>query len=217
MNWILDFDDTLAVGPNTWALTQVIPDLVRDNRLPFEKAQFDTVVLRAQQLASETSNDQVVIDEMFSRLNWPADLKHELIRRMYQEYVPTLYGDTLPFLNRLAESKANVYIVSNNNHVPHITAQLGIDSFFAGIFTPKLCNEARIKPHRDMWDYMISADIVAHDAPAVVVGDDPWSEGAFADNCGHSCWIVDRMKRFDSLHQSLPYRWAVSLLDIHPD
>ena len=36
MNWILDFDDTLAVGPNTWALTVILPELIAANSLPFD-------------------------------------------------------------------------------------------------------------------------------------------------------------------------------------
>lgn len=214
MHWILDFDDTLAVGPNTWALTKIIPELVETNNLPFDEAEFTGVSLRAQQLANDSNNDEIILDEMFRQLGWPTDLKTELLARMYQEYVPALYEDTRPFLEYLSKSGDTLLIVSNNNHAPYIAQQLSITQYFAGIFTPKVCQNARAKPHRDMWDFVMSNGLIPESRPVTIVGDDPWSEGAFADACQQPCWILDRLGRFESLRGRYPYRWGKSLLDI---
>ena len=41
MNWFLDFDDTLALGPITWAIQTVLPELIRANALPYDAAKLD--------------------------------------------------------------------------------------------------------------------------------------------------------------------------------
>jgi FMN phosphatase YigB (HAD superfamily) len=215
MNWILDFDDTLAVGPNTWALTVILPQIVATNKLPFDQARFTEATLRAQEIAGETSDDQAILDEMFRALDWPTHLKQDLVARMYNEYQPGLYDDTLRFLERLKAGGHTALVISNNNYAPHIAQQLGIDQYFAGILTPKLCGGLRNKPDRDMWDYAASQALIDASAPIIVLGDDPWSEGAFADSFGQSCWILDRLGRYRSLHSRYPsYRWAASLDDI---
>lgn len=212
MYWLIDFDDTLAVGPNTWALTRVLPDIIDAHGLPFDEARFTGVSLRAQQLANETNNDEVILDEMFRQLGWPTDLKQELLTRMYKEYVPALYADTLPFLKQLAGQ--TVFIVSNNNHAPQIAHQLGIAGYVSDIFTPKRCDNARAKPRRDMWDYIVAQGLADEREPGIVIGDDPWSEGAFADACGFDCWIIDRLNRYASLRPRYAYHWGQSLLEI---
>ncbi len=214
MYWILDFDDTLAVGPNTWAITRIIPELVEVNQLPFHETEFIRVSLHAQQLANETNNDEVILDEMFRQLGWPTALKTELLTRMYQEYVPALYDDTRPFLEHLTNRGDTLFVISNNNHAPYIAQQLSITQYFAGIFTPKVCQNARAKPQRDMWDFVISNGLIPKDTLTTIVGDDPWSEGAFAETCQQPCWILDRLGRFDSVRMQYPYQWGKTLLDI---
>lgn len=215
MNWILDFDDTLAVGPTTWALTVILPEIVAANNLPFDQLRFTEATLRAQEIAGETSDDQAILDEMFRELDWPTHLKQDLVARMYKEYQPGLYDDTLRFLQRLKDAGHTALVISNNNYAPHIAQQLGIDQYVAEIFTPKVCGGLRTKPERDMWDYVVAQGLVNADVPVIVVGDDPWSEGAFADNVGQSCWILDRMGRYSSLHARYPsYQWATGLDDI---
>lgn len=212
MYWLIDFDDTLAVGPNTWALTRVLPNIIATHSLPFDEARFTTASLHAQQLANETNNDEVILDEMFRQLGWPPNLKQELLTRMYEEYVPALYGDTLPFLKQLAGQ--TVFIVSNNDYAPQLVQQLGIADYCNGIFTPKSCDNARAKPQRDMWEYIVGQSLAPKNASAIVIGDDPWSEGAFADACGFECWILDRLGRYTNLHPNHTYHWGRSLLDI---
>jgi HAD superfamily hydrolase (TIGR01549 family) len=212
MYWLIDFDDTLAVGPNTWALTRVLPDMIDAHGLPFDETRFTAASLEAQRLANETNNDEVILDEMFRQLGWPTELKRDLLTRMYNEYVPSLYEDTRPFLEQLAGEI--VFLVSNNDHAPQLAQQLGIASYFNGIFTPQLCDSARAKPQRDMWDYVVAQGLADAGEKGIVVGDDPWSEGAFADACGFDCWIIDRLERYTNLNARYPYHWGRSLLDI---
>ena len=214
MIWLIDFDDTLAVGPNTWALTRILPELIQAHGIPYEESRFTAVSLRAQQRANETNNDEAILDEMFQQLGLPPSLKDELLSRMYQEYVPRLYEDTLPFLERLAGK--TVFIISNNNHTPQIAQQLGVADYVSDILTPKRCNNARLKPQRDMWDYVLAQGLADEREAGMVIGDDPWSEGPFADACGFDCWIIDRLNRYASLRPPLPYRLGQSLLEIDP-
>ncbi|MBZ0302193.1 MAG: hypothetical protein K8J31_20760 [Anaerolineae bacterium] len=214
MNWVLDFDDTLAVGANTWALTRIIPDIASTHHLPLDPVEFTRISLHAQKLSNETSDDLALLDEMFRQLGWPTKFKHELLNRMFQEYVPALYDDTLPFLQRLSVAAHRIILMSNNDHAPTIAAQLDIDHYFAAILTPKRCENAGGKPKRDMWDFAVAQGIVEASVPTQMVGDDPWSEGTLADVCGHSCWIVDRLDRYGALHADLAYQWVSSLFDI---
>jgi FMN phosphatase YigB (HAD superfamily) len=215
LNWILDFDDTLAVGPNTWALTVILPDIIAANNLTFDQTQFTEATLSAQEIANETNDDQAILDQMFRTLNWPTHLKQDLVTRMYSEYQPRLYDDTLPFLGRLKNEGHTILVISNNSYAPHIAQQLGIEQYFTGIFTPSNCGGVASKPDREMWDYVVAQGLIDTGVPTVVVGDDPWSEGAFADNCGHTCWVLDRLGRYSSLRARYPaYQWAASLDDI---
>ena len=214
MHWIIDFDDTLAVGPNTWALTRIIPDMVVQYDLTYNADHLNTVSLRAQQLANETNNEEVILREMFQALGWPPELQKELLTRMYQEYIPMLYSDTMPFLESLKATNDIVFIVSNNNRAPQLAETLGISRWVKDILTPERCDNAKAKPHSDMWDFMVSSGLISADIPVTIVGDDPWSEGGFADAAGQPCYIVDRLNRYHSLHREYKYFWCASLLEI---
>jgi hypothetical protein len=79
MYWILDFDDTLAVGPNTWAFEVVLPQLIQERNLPYDKALFDSVMLQAQEKANNQDlDDAEVFNFVFQSLNWTHDLRSEL-------------------------------------------------------------------------------------------------------------------------------------------
>ncbi len=201
--WFFDFDDTLVIGPVTWALSTVLPTLIRDNALPYDAAQFDTVLLRAQEQAANGSSEMEVLNTMFRELGWPQHLQDELVRITFNEYIPILFDDTLAFLQRMG----SIYVLSNNNHAPEIAQQLGLAPYIARYFTPKLCDVEHGKPQPDLWS-VVSAAVETDNA--VLVGDDPWSDGAFSDACGIDCLLVDRLDRFGSLK----YRRVSSLLTI---
>lgn len=201
--WFVDFDDTLVVGPVTWALSTVLPNLIRDNALPYDTAQFDAVLLRAQEQSANGSSELEILDTMFRELGWPHHLQDELVRITFKEYVPAPFDDTLEFLKRMG----GVYVLSNNNHAPEIAQQLGLAPYITRYFTPKLCDVPHGKPQPDLWS---AVKATVGTAGAVLVGDDPWSDGAFSDACGIDCLLVDRLDRFESLK----YRRVRSLLAI---
>ncbi|MEP7288992.1 MAG: HAD family hydrolase [Chloroflexota bacterium] len=214
MHWLIDFDDTLAIGPTTWALSHVFPKMIRDNHLPYDADRFADAVIYGQRQGNQDVSDDVVIDDLFRTMNWPDTLKASLIEQIYKGYQPALFDDARPLLERLAAKSQTIYIVSNNNYAVQIAEQLGIAHYFAGMYTPKTCGGLRAKPQRDMWDYLLSHHEIESGQPVAIVGDDPWSDGAFADECNINCWIVDRMKRFDRLHVEHNYHWVSSLAEI---
>lgn len=211
MHWLLDFDDTLVLGPNTWAFQEVLPELIRSNNLPYDKALFDDVTLKAQQQANEDVSEEELLDSLFKTLNWPDKLKSELIHRIYNGYQPHLFEDTNPFLDKLRKRDDSIYLVTNNNYAPQIAENLGILNYFDAVITPKQAG-VRAKPQRDMWDVL--QDKYALEGDIIMVGDDPWADGSFAQNIGISCWILDRLGRYGSLHDELPYQWARTFDDI---
>lgn len=213
MHWILDFDDTLALGPNTYAIQTVMPGLIQKYALPYQPQQFDAVLLSAQEQANLNDDEAAVIQYLFDSLGWDIALKDELIHRTFNEYQPRLFDDTRAFLDRLAQQNDTLMIVSNNNYAPHLLDQLGIAGYFTAVFTPKQAQK-RPKPHHDLWE---NVRAIIGDAPVQVVGDDPWSDGLFSQGNAHAhTWILDRLQRYGSLHRTHPYRFVQSLLDIQP-
>jgi HAD superfamily hydrolase (TIGR01549 family) len=189
--WFVDFDDTLVVGPVTWAFQHAFPALIRNHQLPYDPQKFEEAVLWGQQKSADDGNELMVLLRVFEMMGWSHD-------------------DTLAFLERVKGEP--IYILSNNNHAPEIAAQLGISQHFQAIFTPRICGDAAKKPQRAMWDYVIAQGIAVDNA--IMVGDDPWSEGTFAERCGIRCCIVDRMKRFTTFYNQYPYQWVHSIAEI---
>ena len=211
MYCLLDFDDTLAVGPNTWAFDVVLPQLIQERNLPYEKNLFDKVMLQAQEKGSNLDlDDAEVFNFVFESLNWTHDLRSELEQRVYREYQPALYPDTKPFLDKLKSDGHTLFVISNNNHAPALAQMFGIVEYFAGIYSPKLCENALPKPKRDMWDYVARQVTIDAKQDVWMIGDDPWADGAFAQACGHKCWILDRLGRYESLHEQFPFQWAAN-------
>ena len=202
--WFLDFDETLVVGPITWAVQTVVPTMIRDNALPVEQKQLDAAVLRGQEQAAAGMGDMAILDLLFSEMGWPHDLQKQLLTDVFDHYTPTMYDDTLPFLRRVG----SIYVLSNNNRSPEIAAQLGMTPYIKDFFTPKLCGTSRGKPERELWDF-VSGSLDVEDA--MLVGDDPWSDGSFADTCGIDYILLDRLDRFAHMTQ---YRRVASLAAI---
>ncbi len=202
--WFLDFDETLVVGPVTWALETVLPAMIRENALSFDQTQLDAAILRGQEHAASGMGDMAILDVLFSEMGWPSHLQKKLLTDVFDNYVPVMFDDTLPFLKQVG----SIYVLSNNSRSPEIAAQLGMTPYISRFFTPKLCNVKRGKPERDLWDFVCAT----HDVSDVVlVGDDPWSDGAFTDTCGIDFIMLDRLDRFPHLTQ---YKRISSLASI---
>ena len=73
---------------------------------------------------------------------------------------------------------------------------------------------AQPKPSRALWDQLVQRIPEALQRGAIVVGDDPWSDLAFAQTCGLQSWLVDRHDRFADLTLAQDATRVRSLLDI---
>jgi FMN phosphatase YigB (HAD superfamily) len=199
--WFLDLDETLVVGPVSYALETALPTMIRDNNLSLDQARLNAALLWGQEQVASGMGDMEILKVLFDEMGWPHHLKPQLASDVFDHYTPALFNDTLPFLERVG----SIYVLSNNNHAPEIAAQLGITSYIAEFFTPKRCGVSSGKPHRDLWDFVRGSQNVEG---ALLVGDDPWADGMFANTCGIDCILVDRLDRFAHLSQ---YRRVRSL------
>ncbi|MFQ3566917.1 MAG: HAD family hydrolase [Aggregatilineales bacterium] len=194
--WFIDFDDTLALGPTTWAVQTVLPEMIRRHALPADEHTLTRALLHGQAQAASGLNEMLILDELFDAMGWPDDLKPTLIEAVFERYTPTLFADAIPFLQRLREHKQRVFILSNNNQAPQLAEGLGIVTLVEDVFTPKRCAVSRGKPDRALWDCVLAQ--LTPTAP-IIIGDDPWSEGAFAAACEIDCILVDRLDRFANI------------------
>lgn len=213
--WFLDFDDTLASGPTTWGLKHALPKLIRQNQLSFDGERYQRAVLATQEQVAGSRDILPALNGLFDEMGWPHSLQAQLLEDLRTGYQPEFFSDALPFLQRLQEKQKQVYIISNNPRSPLLVEQMGISQYIQRCFTPDVCTGARPKPDATLWNCVLSAGIGADVSNSVMIGDDPWSDGTFAENCGLTCWIVDRGNRFASdRYPVVSYRRAQSLLDI---
>lgn len=187
MYWLLDFDDTLASGPMTWALHHAIPRMVADNHLTYTQPQLDGAILTAQRRSNQEFDPLPILHDFFIEMKWPLELQDGLMNDVQSGYQPELFADALPFLERLRHAGQQIIVVSNNNRAPKLVKALDLEQRIRAVYTPKMFSDCQPKPQRGLWDAVIQlhADIV--NAGAVMVGDDPWSDGEFADNCELKC------------------------------
>jgi len=216
MRWLIDFDDTLAIGYTTWAMQHVIPGMITEYNLTYEETVFSRAMLHAQKQSNQNVDEQVVLDELFIELGWEPKLQKVLISRVYETgYDLKLYEDTLPFLEKLMEQPSNrLLVVSNNNDAPNLAASLGITEYFEAILTPAICG-GKPKPTADMYTYIEDKYPAQNGEETVMVGDDPWSDGDFAKVIGAAnCYLLDRMDRYAVLYPQEDYHWVHSLKEI---
>lgn len=197
--WFLDFDDTLASGATTWGLKHALPRLIETHHLPYEAAELHAATLEAQERANQVIDPRPVLGDLFDRLGWPQRLQAEFLRDVQTGYQPEVFPDALPFLQQAQARGEAVYIISNNPNAPDIAARLGLTPYIQEIYTPRAYPGARPKPHPGLWYYVLAHNPAVDPLRAVMVGDDPWSDGAFASACGLPYWIVDRDERFGTL------------------
>lgn len=198
-NWFIDFDDTLATGPTTWGLESALPKLIREHNLPFNQAQYDADVLIAQERTNREPDLQPILNDLFDSQQWPRELQLNLLSDIQRNYRPSLFPDAIEFLQTLQLKRKRVFILSNNPTAPDLAKPFGLDRFIEGYFTPKLCPGCLPKPDVSMWSCITHFDADVSVTNSAVIGDDPWSDAAFAQQCGLAYWIVDRKARFSNV------------------
>ena len=213
-NWFLDFDDTLATGPTTWGLNHALPKLIRQHQLAFDGERYAQAVLVAQERFARSPDMFAVLNDLFDDQGWPHSLQTALVEDIQTRYRPELFADALPFLHQLVAEGQNVFILSNNPAAPELARQLGIEPYIRQFFTPKACPGALPKPDKSLWSYVLSSLPGVAVENSIVIGDDPWADGAFAEQWGLVCWIVDRGNRFGALYPKNNHDRVASLLDI---
>ncbi len=215
-NWFLDFDDTLASGSTTWGWKHALPRLIRDHRLPFDSARFQRATLAAQAQVAAGAGLEPVIAELFQAMEWPGALGQALITDVLTAYEPELFADALPFLDRLRAARHAVYIVSNNPRSVAQAQRLGVAPYITRFFTPDAHADGLAKPDPRLWAHIVAEAEGVTARSSVIVGDDPWTDGAFAEQCGLACWLVDRDQRFGALDEGGGARRRVASLDEIP-
>ena len=214
-NWLIDFDETLASGNITWAMETAFPKLIQQHRLAYDPARLHQAMLEGQEMSNRgEQSPTVLVHHLFAALEWPHELEQQLLDDVMNNYQPTLFADSLPFLTALKRLNKRVLVISNNPMSRKLITLLEIEGYIDAIYTPEKHPGALPKPHRSLWDVVLAADPGVTADNSAVVGDDPWSDGSFALNCGIPCWIVDRKGRFTHLQGETGYHWVAGLLDI---
>lgn len=212
--WLIDFDDTLASGNMTWALREAFPKLIQTHRLAYDPARLNHILLDLQARANESEPLDVLLRELFEGMGWPRALERGFLDDLMTGYQPELFDDSLPFLRRLKDSGQRVIILSNNPRALDNATALGITPYVDAVYTPYSLPDMQPKPHRSLWDYVVAEHLDVAPELARVVGDDPWSDGAFAAACGLPCWIVDRAGRLREPVEANGWYWVRSLDEI---
>lgn len=212
--WLLDFDETLATGNISYAMQYAFPKFMREHNLKPEPERLQQVLLDVQKRASQVFEPMPLIEVLVEGMGWSPELVQPLFEAVWVVMTPELFPDVLPFLERLQARGKRVLIVSNSARTPEQIAVLELMPLLNGVFTPKTSPNTLPKPHRSLWDYVMTQHIDLTPETAVMVGDDPWSDGAFADACGLPCWIVDRTNRYEKIREQTSYRWVRSLAEI---
>ena len=212
--WLVDFDETLASSSITWALRDAIPKFIREQQLTYDEKILAATMLTMQERASQSNDVDALLREFFELMNWPLGAQRQLLDDLLSNYRPTLFDDAIAFLERLKSANQRVFIVSNNMRTPEHFEVMGLSDYAKRIFTPNLFPGTKPKPDPGLWE-RITVEVENIDPQStIVIGDDPWSDGKFAEACKLSCWIVDRMNRFTAIRSQTPYFWVSSLADI---
>lgn len=192
--WLLDLDDTLQVGPLSWAAVNVLPEMARQLDRPLDPMRFEEGYARAQDLFNAGADDSMLAEALFRALDWPLALLPTVIERFHRDYRPALFDDTLAFLDNLTTRGCALYILSNNKHAPYVVDALRLGQYFTEILTPKTCGVTG-KPTPALW-HSLQTRTGFTAAETVVVGNNLRTDGAFSKNCGLDCIIVDRYNRY---------------------
>jgi len=212
--WLIDFDDTLASGPVTWGYQRALPKVIERYDLPVDREILEASLLVAQEQANQTTDLRAILDELFAAMGWPSALQQPLLQDVQENYRPELFDDARPFLEALHASDQTVFILSNNPRTPVHAGELGLLPLAQAVVTPHMLPGSSPKPSRTFWDRFVERFPGVEAEHTVIVGDDPWSDLAFAEACGLEAWLLDRHDRFAALAMNPKAQRVRSLLEI---
>ncbi len=198
-NLVLDFDDTLVVAALTWTIDVGLPRFIQTHGLTASPEKLDAALLHAQEASRSGDDPMAVLTRFFEQMEWDHTLQMQLFNDVTEQYQPSLFADTLPFLQAVKHRVERVIVLSNNNRAPAIAESLGIAPLLPVIITPKRAPGTLPKPDASLWHFARGQfpDITTENT--VFIGDDPWSDGAFAVACGLRFYLVDRKRRYRHL------------------
>lgn len=212
--WLVDFDDTLAAGPLTWGYEHALPQLIQRHQLPSEPELLEQSLLVAQEMSNKTMDLDAILDDFCGRMNWPKELGQALLQDVLKNYRPRLFPDAASFLAALHAAGHTVVVCSNNPRAPVLARELGLQPVVDDIITPHLWPGVLPKPDRGFWERVMDRLPAANEDNTIVVGDDPWSDVVFAEQCGLRAWLVDRHDRFACLEVGPQTKRVRSLQEI---
>jgi FMN phosphatase YigB (HAD superfamily) len=212
--WLVDFDETLAQASISWAFETAFPKLIEEHQLSSDQDRLNIAVMAAQEKAARDLSPQLIVHELFETMGWPQHLEEPFLKDVIANYRPILFDDALPFLEKLRQAGKHIVLLSNNRLTHRSVEVLGIQPYLSAVYTPALFPGVPLKPHPDFWAHIQAADPSIQPDNTVMVGDDPWSDGMFAQNCGLRCWIVDRYNRLATAPLGMSHIRVRSLLDI---
>lgn len=198
----------------TWILEYGIPKLIHENQLPYDQDVFFQAIDAAQREAVHNFDSMTILRRLFDVLGWSnPGYYYSLLQDMQENYYPVLFDDTLVFLEYLYVLRHDVYIISNALTTPRLVNEMGLSPYIREVFTPGKTGGTRRKPHRDIWDYILANYPTVTPETSRMVGNNPWTDGAFAESCGLSFWLLDRVYRFTNSDEQ-QHRRVSSLIDI---
>lgn len=210
----IDFDDTLVMGVQSWVLSSILPALLKEHDIVFDAEQFNQELLKA----IEASNQSYALEEiglnLFKEMTWPPHILKTIFNEIQTSYQPILYEDAMPFLERLLKADIAICIISNNPHAAHDAPGLGLTAVVQAVITPDKEGVILPKPSTTIWTHLQNQFEDIDVGQSFVVGDDPWTDGAFATAIDLPCFLVDREQRFRSLYETSPHVWVQSLDEI---
>jgi FMN phosphatase YigB (HAD superfamily) len=187
---------------------------VRKHQLTYDETHLQETMLVLQERGRQNPDTASLLMSLFEMMHWPANLQNQFLDDLRSSYRPTLFEDSLPFLQQLRINKHRVYVLSNNKRTPEHVHFLNLDEYIEGVFTPHICPNTQPKPHPSLWKFVLAQYPDIDPQETRVIGDDPWSDGVFAESCDLPCWILDRSNRFSYMYSDKRYHWVTSLLAI---
>jgi len=209
LNWLLDFDDTLVIGSIYYGIKVALPQVMLRYGLTGDEGKLHRLIGTVQAMAATGADEETLIKHLFGGMNWPLDAGRAVLTATFEEAPTTVaFEDVEPFLARVHARGDRVMVVSNNESAPQLLNQLQLGHLFAGVFTPGRCGVKHGKPSNAMWSTVAAA---VDGGEAVMVGDDPWADGGFAEACGLRFVLVDRLGRFGEWTKSQRVRDLTTL------